>query len=173
MSTFPLPIASPLVNGYRWDFSSITFNASGVPLPGLQSIDYGQEQKKGDVYANGSPQKIGQTVGQNKPSLSFDILALEYEALIFNLCALNGTPGSGYMTVRWDLRIDKQDGSGLTVGQVFTDICHGVSLDKISKGYKMGPEGLLTKCECSLIYLEENAQVALTVNPATQFMVLG
>lgn len=163
--TNPQPILYPLVNGVRWDFSSVTFAANGVPLPGLVSVDYSQELKAGEVYANGSPQMQGATRGQLKPTFAFDILAEEYENFIFALCALNGTPGSGYMEVRWDCQIAKQDGIGLNLGPLYIDTARSVKLDKVTKGYKSGPEGLQTKCECSLFYILENGQVPVGINP--------
>lgn len=163
--TNPQPILYPFVNGRRWDFSAVTFAANGAPFPGLSSIDYGQELKPGEVYANGSPQIQGMTRGQLKPKLSADVLAEEYENLIIALCALNGTPDSGYMEVRWDLQIAKQDGVGEFTGPLYVDLCRGVKIDNVQKSYKSGPEGLLTKIECSLFYILENGQAPVTINP--------
>jgi hypothetical protein len=137
------------------------------------SIDYAQELKAGEVYANGSPQKIGATRGQLKPTASFDILAEEYENLILALCLLNGTPLSGYMEVRADLQVAKQDGQGINLGPLFVDTLRGVKLNKISKGYKLGVEGLLTKCECDLFYILENGQAPDTINPNAPKFTIG
>jgi hypothetical protein len=173
-NTNATPLQYPLINGYRWDYSAITYAAGGVPLPGVVGVDYAEELKKGEIYANGSPQKIGETLGQLKPTLSFDILAEEYENFIIALCALNGTPGSGYKTVRWDLGIAKQDGSGLTPGPLYKDLCRGVSINKDSSSFKVpGLEGLVQKVECSFFYLYRNGQLALTVNPANTLMTEG
>jgi hypothetical protein len=173
MPTNPTPIPNPLINGYRWDFSALTFTASGAPLPGILDIDYAEELKKGEIYANGTPQKLGETVGQYKPSLSFTILALELENLLTAICAINGTPGSGYMLARFDVRVAKQDGSGLNLGPLYVDLCRGVSINKISSSFKTGQDALAHKIECSNFYLLRNGQSALTVNPANQFMTLG
>jgi hypothetical protein len=170
--TNPQRLSYPLINGRRWDFSSVTFVADGTPMPGIVSIDFSNELKGGEVYAN-SPQKLGSTRGQYKPTLSFDLLAEEYENFIFALCALNGTPGSGYMEVRWDLQVQKQDGRGLDLGPLYTDLCRGVKLDKVTKGYKSGVEGLVTKCECDVFYILENGQSPLTVNVASPKFVIG
>lgn len=172
--TNPTPLPYPMINGYRWDYSAVTYTAGGVPLPGVISVDYAEELKKGEIYANGSPQKIGETIGQLKLTLSFDMLAEEYENFIIALCQLNGTPGSGYKTVRWDLGVAKQDGSGLTLGPLYRDVCRGVSINKDSSSFKVpGLEGLVQKVECSYFYLVRNGQVALTVNPANALMTLG
>lgn len=173
MPTNPLPIPAPLINGYRWDWSAITFTASGAPLPGLQDISYDEELTKGEVYANGSPQKIGETVGQYKSTASFTILALELENLLLALCAINGTPGSGYGTVRWDLRVAKQDGSGITLGPLYVDLLRGVSIKKIGSSFKNGQDALVHKIDLSPFYLLRNGQSMLTVNTANSFMTLG
>jgi hypothetical protein len=173
MSTNPQPILYPLVNNRRWDFTSVSFVLSGAPLPGLVAIDYSQELKAGEIYANGSAQKIGATRGQLKPAASFDILAEEYENLVLALCLLNGTPGSGHMEVRWDLQVAKQDGQGLNLGPLFVDTLRGCKLNKVSKGYKTGPEGLLTKCELDLFYILENGNAPIAINTANSQFVVG
>lgn len=165
MPTNPQVLTYPLINGRRWDFSSISFVANGAPLPGIVSVDFSQELKGAEIYAN-SPQKLGTTRGQLKSTASADMLAEEYENFIFALCALNGTPGSGFMEVRFDVLIQKQDGQGLTQGPLYADRWRGAKLDKVSKGYKSGPEGLLTKLDFDVMYIVENDQYAVTINPA-------
>lgn len=177
--TNPTPIPFPLINGYRWNWSSCTFTASGVPLPGLQEINYAEELKKGIVRANGTPQIIGFTLGEYNCTLDFTILALELENLLAALTTLNGTPGgggvigSGYGTIRWDLGVSKQDGSGLTPGPFFKDVCRGVAIDKIGSAFKNGQDALVQKIECSYSYLIRNGQVMIPVNPANSLMTLG
>lgn len=173
MPTNPQPILYPLVNGYRHDFSSVTFNANGQPLAGLVSIDYGHELKPGEVYSNGSPQLQGATRGQYKTNLSLELLAQEYDNFIFALCALNGTPGSGYLEVRFDLQVLRQDGLGLNQGPLYRDLCRGVKLVKPAKSWKTGPEALTVKCECHMMYLLENGQSPVTLNPSAPKFVLG
>lgn len=163
MAVNPQPIQYPFIGGYRYDFSSVTFTANGAPLPGIQAIDYGNELKSGEIFSNGTPQKVGATRGQLKPFFTFDILALEYENLITALCLLNGTPGSGYMEVRWDVQVMKQDGQGLNLGPLYVDVVRGAKLEKVTKGYKVGQEGLITKCECSCFYVIENGQVPVGI----------
>ena len=173
MPTNPQPILYPNVPGRRWDYSSVTFTATGVPVPGIVSIAYSHELKGSAVYAAGSPQKLGTTRGQYTPSCSLDILAEEYENFIFALCALNGTPGSGYGEVRWNLSVAKQDGQGLTLGPLYVDEIRGCKIDKVTKGYKTGPEGLLTKLDLDVMYILENGQSLVTINPASPQFNLG
>lgn len=173
MPTNPQPLTYPAINSRRWDFSSVTFTATGVALPGIVSIDYSHELKGSAVYAAGSPQKLGTTRGQYTASCSLDILAEEYENFIFALCELNGTPGSGYGEVRWNLAVAKQDGQGLNLGPLYVDEIRGCKIDKPSKGYKSGPEGLLTKLDLDVMYILENGQSLVTINPASPQFNLG
>src|SRR5712664_3407563 len=106
-----LPITYPLIGGLRYDFTAISFFANGTPIVGITKLDYDQELAPTDVYAT-MPQKIGATRGQLKPTATMTMLQLEYELFIVALCALNGTPGSGYMEVRWDMQVLYQDGAG-------------------------------------------------------------
>lgn len=173
MPTKPQPLSYPLVSQRRWDYSSVTFTATGVPLPGIVSIDWSHELKGAPVYGAGTPQKLGTTRGQYVPTCSIDILAEEYENFIFALCALNGTPGSGYGEIRWDLTVAKQDGQGLTLGPLYVDEIRGAKIDKVSKAYKTGPEGLVTKLDLDVMYILENGQSMVAINPAAPKFTLG
>lgn len=86
---------------------------------------------------------------------------LEYNALITQLCALNGTPGSGFMEVRFDIQVQKQDGFGSTQGILITDILRGCKLVKADRADKVGPEALQVKCELDLFYILENGQLPI------------
>jgi hypothetical protein len=163
-SSNPISMPVPLVNGYRWSYSAITFLVSGAPVL-LQSIDYWQEVKATPVYGNGARHILGYAAGQIKAGCSFDILAEEYENLILALCQINLTPGSGFMDVPFDLKVAKQDGTGMNAGPMFTDVLRGTKLDKVSKGYKLGDGGLVNKCECSLLYIEQNGQLPIGTAP--------
>jgi hypothetical protein len=158
------PLQYPQINGVRYEWTSITFAANGQPIVGIQELNYDHELKPGEVYGT-LAQKIGATRGQYKATASFTILELEYQALITALCALNGTPGSGYLEVRFDIQVQKQDGVGSYQGPLITDLLRGCKLVKPSAAYKKGPDELVRKCDLDLFYIVENGQLPIGVSP--------
>ena len=160
MPGFTGPLTYPLINGRRYDFSSITFLANGQPIVGITEINYKQELKPGELYGT-LPQKIGATRGQLKPTASFTMFELEYNALITALCTLNGTTGAGYMEVRFDIQVQKQDGFGSNLGTLITDILRGCKLVSADRAYKSGPDPLQVKVELDLFYIQENGQLPI------------
>lgn len=162
----PNPILYPNINGVRYNFSSITFLASGLPVPGIVSIDYSQELKGSLVYGT-LPQPIGRTRGQLKPECKFTMLQLEYANYIELLCALNGTPKSGYLEVAHDILVQYQDGSGPTLGPLITDLIRGFKLEKPGHSRKAGPDANVVDCEGTPMYIIENGNAPLAINPAS------
>jgi hypothetical protein len=166
-------VTYPLVNGIRYDFSAIQLLASGVPLPGVNAINYSQELKGGEIRQN-SPQLLGMTRGQLKCTASLDIYEDEYQNLLIAVCALNGTPGSGFMEARFDVQVLKQDGTGLNIGPLYADVIKGFKIGKVDHAYKSGPEGLLTKVESDQpFYIIENGQLPIGINPSNLHFIPG
>ena len=44
----------PLVNGVAYDFTQIVFSLLGVPIPGVSSITYAEEQEKTNNFGTGN-----------------------------------------------------------------------------------------------------------------------
>jgi hypothetical protein len=168
----PFPIPYPLLNGNRYSFSSIGFLASGQEIVGVTSIDYDQELKPGDVYGT-SPQLIGATKGQLKVTASLMMLQWEYENFITALCALNGTPGSGYMEARFDYVVQFQDGVGANQGPLFTHILRGCKIAKETDGYKVGPEANATKIELHHFYTIKSGNLPMVVTGTSAGFIPG
>jgi hypothetical protein len=162
----PNPILYPNINGTRYSFASITLLGAGLVIPGFIDIDYGNEVDSSMVYGT-NPQPLGATRGQLKSSAKFTMLQLEYYNYIEALCVLNGTPGSGYLEVRHDIQVQYQDGSGITLGPLITDVIRGFRLKKPGRSFKAGPEALAVSCEGDCFYIAENGKLPFGVNPAS------
>lgn len=156
----------PLINGYRHSFSSITFGAGRLTLAGIIAIDYGNEVDSAMVYGT-PPQPLGATKGQLKSNCKFTMLQLEYDAYIAELCALNGTPGSGFLEVRHDIQVAYQDGSGANLTPLIVDVVRGFRLKKPGRSFKAGPEALAVECEGDCFYVLENGRAPFAINPAS------
>lgn len=165
------PVLYPLINGTRYNFSSITFAMTGLVIPGIVAIDYSQELKGSLVYGT-LPQPLGRTRGQLKPECKFTILQLEYANYIEALCTLNGTPKSGYLEVAHDIIVSYQDGFGPTQGPLIVDLIRGFKLEKPGHSRKAGPDANVVDCEGTPMYIMENGNLPLgiTGNPTTGFI---
>lgn len=162
----PPSLLYPYVNGVRYNYSAITFRASGLAIPGIVAIDYSQELKGQLVY--GTPkQPIGRTPGQLKAECKFTMLQLEYELYIEQLCILNGTPGSGFLEVPHDIIVSYQDGFGANIGPLIVDTIRGFKLEKPGHSRKAGPDANVVDCEGTPMFILENGKAPIGINPSS------
>lgn len=70
----------PLINGTAHAFADITFNILGVPMAGVQAIQYAEEQTKENNFGAGRF-VVSRGYGQIEPSASITLLAEEVAAL--------------------------------------------------------------------------------------------
>lgn len=155
-----IPILYPQINAVRYGYSSITFLASGAPIPGLDSIDYKQTLKGGKVTGT-LPQMMGATRGILEAEASFTIYQLEYYNLITALQALNGTPGSGHMEVRWDILLQYQDTTGPFLGPLIVDTVRGFKIEEASRAFKADNGALMIKVDGTAFYILENGSAPI------------
>ena len=71
---------TPLINGRAYDFAQIVVNVLGVPLMGISSVTYAEEQEKTNNYGAGK-YAVSRGHGAVEVSASFDIHMNDIEAL--------------------------------------------------------------------------------------------
>ena len=71
---------TPLINGRAYDFAQIVVNVLGVPLMGISSVTYSEEQEKTNNYGAGK-YAVSRGHGAVEASASFDIHMNDIEAL--------------------------------------------------------------------------------------------
>src|SRR5262245_3632205 len=91
----------PLINGRRYDFSSITLNAAGTKLTGFTSIKYSHKLTPKKVMGT-HPQPIGRTRGEYEAQGSLTLYRQEMDELRTQL-------GPGYMEVIFDITVSYAD----------------------------------------------------------------
>ena len=96
-----MPIEYPLINGVRYDFSSIVFHINGNIVVGVKEIAYKNSRDRGEVRGT-SPQKLGRTRGQYKCEASSTLFRREYDELITTL-------GDGYMEIVFPITVSYAD----------------------------------------------------------------
>lgn len=74
------PNSTPLINGRAYDFAQIVANVLGVPLMGISSITYGEEQEKTNNFGAGK-WAVSRGHGAVDASASFDIHMNDVEVM--------------------------------------------------------------------------------------------
>lgn len=89
----PNPIAQ-LINGMRYDFSSIELNILGIPFTLVTEINYSDSLEPGTLRGT-SPKKLGRTRGEYDAEGSITIYKADYNQLTTLLLPL--ALGGGFM----------------------------------------------------------------------------
>lgn len=129
----------PLINGKRFDFSSIIGKIFGKQYLGIKEISYDLEMAPGEVYGT-SAQKIGRTRGQAKPSGSISVYREEFADLV----GLLG--GTGFMEVSFPILVTFQEGA-----IVQSDTLIGARIKKVSNSFSSSADALMAKCDLDLM----------------------
>ena len=129
----------PLINGLRFDYSSVEINANGSVLRGVKEISYSHKLEPGLVRGT-SAQIQGRTRGQYEPEGSMTLYKQEALELIQAL-------GGGYMEKSFDLVVHFSD-----FGQpLITDRVLGCRIKSEEDSHQEGSDALVTKFDLSVI----------------------
>lgn len=71
----------PLINGVSYSYSQIIVNIMGVPIFGIQSINYGHTQEIENIYGAGV-NPVSRGYGNKVPTASFTILMEEVQNIM-------------------------------------------------------------------------------------------
>lgn len=167
------PIVNPLINGVRYDYSSILIMPGGLPMVGIQEISYKNTRNPANVFGS-LPQRLGTTTGQVTAEASITMLLLEYQNLITQLNALAASqfgagPFSGFMLACFDIPVQYQYGAG----PLIQDVIKGCSIKEADRSFKQGPDALVVKIELNPAYVIENGSVPLPVLAAPNSFIPG
>jgi hypothetical protein len=137
-------IPYPLINGLRYDFSSVEITAGARLFNGVKSIKFSQTLEPGKVRGNRS-QVIGRTRGPLDADGSLELYRLEFQDLIATLALLR--PGVGYMEAPFDITVSYAE-----VGQpVVMDVLQGCRIKKHENNAQEGGDALTVSCELDIM----------------------
>ena len=71
---------TPLINGKSYEWADITCNILGVPVVGITSLEYKEEQQMENIYGAGS-YPVSRGYGKVEPSAKVTLLMEEVEAI--------------------------------------------------------------------------------------------
>lgn len=130
----------PLINGHRYDFSSIDFRyqtPTGVMVRtvGIKEISYSDSLEPGKVRGNHA-QNVGRTRGEYSAEASITLYKQEFDEMI----ALMGT---GYGEKYFDISVSYAEAGSPTK----TDLVTGNRIKRVENSGSEGNEALIVKVD--------------------------
>ena len=139
-----MSVPYPLVNGTRFDFSSIETDVNGVVNKGYKEISYSHKLEPGQVKGN-SPQVLGRTTGEYSAEGSLTMFLSEWDELKRSL-------SPGYMTTVFTISVAyNDDGEPLQVDNLL-----GCRIKNVEKQHSQGGDPLAMKIDLDILYIREN-----------------
>jgi hypothetical protein len=138
------PVPYPLINGLRYDFSSVEITAGARLFNGVKSIKFSQTLEPGKVRGNRS-QVLGRTRGPLDSDGSLELYRLEFQDLISVLATLR--PGVGFMEAAFDITVTYSE-AGTPVIQ---DVLQGCRIKKHENSGQEGGDALTVACDLDIM----------------------
>lgn len=152
-----MPVPSQVINGNRYDFTSIeiTFSVLGVPkVVGIKEINYKETLEPGMVYGT-SADPIGRTRGQYAAEGSFTIFRAEWSDLLEALGTQPpplGAPLSGYLEAGFDMTVSyAEDGQPTIVDRLI-----GCRVKSVASSNTQSKDGLVLQVDLSVMKILQN-----------------
>lgn len=149
-----MPLQYPLINGTRFDFSSVQLSVPGIGrvFEGVKSITYSDELNPGKLRGTRS-QVIGRTRGQYEASGSLEMYASEAQSFIDAL-------GPGYMERVFLVNIGYSEPSMADL--TYADQLVGCRIKKVENSGNEGEEGLAIKFDLDVMHIVRNGKVPVS-----------
>jgi hypothetical protein len=125
----------PLVNGLRYDWSSVKIKIKGQTYIGVKAVNYKHKLTPGVVKGTTS-QVIGKTLGEYEAEAGLEMYMAEWKEL------RKALGGDGYMAASFDIVVQYSVRTGAPVE---TDEIRGVSVTEVDKSHTSGNEPLAVK----------------------------
>lgn len=134
-----------LIQGHRYDFSSIEANFGPLTFSNFQAVSYSDTLDPGEQFGQSSL-KLGRTRGQYNASGSVTLLKEDVQTLLAALAVLGQ---GGYMEASWDLSISYS--SGLVDPLPQTDTLLGCRIVEIGDDHSIGNEVLVNELSLNIM----------------------
>src|SRR5688572_25532626 len=131
----------PLVNGHRYDFTSVEFDFDGYK-PIVKSISYKHTLDPGIVRGN-KAQVIGTTRGKYDAEGSIEMYRLEWDGLTTELMK----QGVGFLEARFNITVAYSERNSA----VMVDRLVGVRLKSPDHNPTEGNDALVVKCDMHIM----------------------
>ena len=145
----PGPVAQ-LINGHRYDHSSIQANFGALSFTAIQSISYNDSLEPG-IQRGQSSKKLGRTRGEYEAAGSLTLLKEDLPELLTLLAALGQ---GGYMEAVWDLTVTYSKNLGDPTPAV--DKLVGLRITDIADDHSTGSDVLVSELTLNIMELSRN-----------------
>jgi len=135
----------PTINGYAYDFSTISISLSGKTFSGINSISYSDGVERTKIYGTG-PKPIGTTRGQYSADGSLEFYKHEFDRFASSVTNL--------YDVTFDITVTYK-----TPGQQITyDKLVGCKIDKVENSGSTGSDGLMVPITLTVMDIIRNGK---------------
>lgn len=142
-----------IINGHRYDSSSIVITAKNTPYADITEISYSDSLEPGMLQGT-SVLPRGRTRGQYKAEASFTIGKGAFEALKAGLVA--GSGGMGFGEVTFLITVTYR-ASG--EGAIITDLIEGCRIQRTENSHSAGNgDALVVKCDLNVDRIKWNGE---------------
>lgn len=153
----PNPITR-LINGNRYDFSSVEVNLNGVPYVAIQDISYNHSKEVG--YLRGTtPHKLGRTRGEYNAEGNFTIYKADYQQFLQLLLPL--ALGGGYMEAPFIITVMYQE---LRSEGLITDTLEGCLITNDEDSHSQGSDALMVSVDIDIMTISRGGIRAVADN---------
>lgn len=160
----PPAILYPLINGVRYDWSSVDIKIDGLIYGGVKEISYSNSLEPGKLRGN-KAQFIGRTRGEYSAEASITLYRLEYHALIEALWAKGG-----YMEVSFNIFASYSEAPP---APVITDHLLGCRIKKDDFSGSEGGDPQAVKLDLDLMMMLPNGREPISTNQFGRFLKGG
>lgn len=141
---------STLINGNRYDFSSVQANFGALSFDGIQSIQYEDSLEPGIQRANSS-KKQGRTRGEHNVEGSITLIKQDVPPLLLLLAGLGQ---GGYGEAVWDITVTYS--AALVDPTPTVDVLIGCRITNISDDHSVGSDVLVQELSLDIMDLTRN-----------------
>lgn len=154
-----MPLAVPIVNGRRYDHTSIELAVNGLPIIGRspKSVAY-RESKKIGIVRGFASLPLGTTRGDYEGSGSLEIPKEEFDLFLLGI-----TQGgvNGYLDAKFELSVSYAD----FLAPLQTDHLNGCQITDIDETHGGGGgDGLTVKCDMFIQAIIRNGKAPLSLD---------
>jgi hypothetical protein len=164
-----VPVSYPVVNGIRFDFSSIQFRVQGKIFPGIKSLNYNHALDPG-VLGGTAAQDIGRTRGKYKAEGNIELFredADDFLTLIAPASLITGgQTGIGFMEVSFDISVTFFEPIQGTGPAVQNDILRGCRIKKEDSSNSAGSDPSTLKYDLHIMLLTRNGKAPIAASQA-------
>jgi hypothetical protein len=129
-----MSLEHPLINGFRYDWSSIELRTKNKRRKGFTEVSYTTSREHGKVGGAGD-RRVGRTRGQVSDEASITMNAEDARELISEL-------GADFGTKPFDVVVSYSEGA-----RTKTDTIRGACIKSVGNAHQRGSDGLVVKLD--------------------------